>query len=278
MAQAPTKANKAKSNGKQRPGTHLYSDKLQRRPQRPISTFTEPFFSTLNHIVALIAIVAAIAITTVAVLTIWRPEILDTVLPIGSDYRANIVVESLFFWIEIAAIIIGLRLLERYQQSAHRRKSLVTIANALVRLDEEVYDLRVKFAADLDTHADAIGAYKGADFNTMPLGFVFLRNSFMSYLLTQRQFGVVEGKVFNRALRTLDRCAQETRRISEDCSKLSQKISAGDATAMEAERAQLRAGIEKLLDYEADIYLKRLFDLRAEVDMLRQPQKRNVFA
>lgn len=255
-----------------------YTDKLQRRPQQRISTFTESFFSTLSHFVTVAAIIIALATTAIAVLTIWRPEILDEYIPIGNEYRANIVVESLFFWIEIAAIIIGLRLLERYQQSAQRKKNLVTIANALTKLEQDVYDLRVRFAADLDAHDTPDGAYSGASFTTVPVGFELLRSSLMSFMLNQRHFHVVEGHVLSRITRTLDSCVSGTRGIAEVCMRLSQTIAAAGPEASEEDRAQLRKGIEKLLDYESDIYINRLSDLRTEVDTIRQPQRINVFA
>lgn len=202
-------------------GRHTAEIEKTGRPN--LKEVSEPMLIGLGYIVATLALVAAIAMTGVAIVTIWRPALIEAGF-LTHDYRSNIVVGAVYFWIEVAVILLGVRLIDSGADMDQRKKSVVAVFNRMSKIEEELYDLRYTFAENLDQHADGNGAYEGANFHIINNGLDAMRSDVIAFFFKRKSFSVVEAKLFDRVLRQFDICVMQSLQFGLDAERANARV------------------------------------------------------
>jgi hypothetical protein len=221
-------------------------------------TITPSFWNSLSFAVAVAAVLAALGLTLLALASSALPTLADRYLGIDSSYRSNLVVEVLFFWIEVSAIIIGMRLLDANADRASRIRNAAAIHDVLIASDDRCYEMRMAFARKLDGNRK--DGFYDTDVFALRSEIVAYRNETIGFFLSMENFGAVESKMFDRTLRIFDIAISEMREQCSEAQRLNEKLkkagkSNGDLDADERRKTleELDGSLGKLLD-SADLW------------------------
>lgn len=166
----------------------------------------------LGTVLALAAIVVALALTAYAAIDQWAPEVLSP-LPVRLDIESNLESGVVFFWLELLAVVAGVRLYDRATRTAEHRRKLAakfqSISASLEKVIERVWAERLKFAEALDANPTSYGSYD-VHRATLNACMVEIRNDFLSAQL--RDDGLTDHTrlIVDRVLRVLDRMVEES--------------------------------------------------------------------
>ena len=194
----------------------------QRRRRRKMS-----LSERLGSFVAIVAIICALAITALALLSLLRPAMVEIDF-LGEDYRSNIVVGAVYFWIEVAAIIVGVRLLDVKADAVSKQNNIRSTVDKLTALDTSLFDVRYNFAVKLDTATRANGSYKDVNFFSITNEMVQIRANLIEFFLIQPRFGAVESKIFDRTMRCFDVPLLRIRDLASEAQKINGELASGE--------------------------------------------------
>lgn len=168
--------------------------------------------SLLAKFATVAAIALALAVSAYALATQLWPWQASRIPLLGINPETNLVAGAVFFWLELFAVVGGIRLYDRVVQrdETHRRlRRLETIVN---QLDEELYDARIAFATTLDEGKRADGTY-AVDMIALNIAIAELRQGFLVKQLTDPRLTDHSRLVIDRVLRALDYMVEQTSQI-----------------------------------------------------------------
>ncbi|MEQ1493945.1 MAG: hypothetical protein ABL932_25730, partial [Terricaulis sp.] len=221
----------------------LSAELAKRSKPRLQPGINRPVLDTLTVIVIWLAAIAAVTVSGVAIVAIGWPKVFDIFVPQGADYRSNLVVEAVFFWIELAAIIVGMRALDRFLSKSNRQLRAIAIARKLGEVEREIVEFQTSFVGSLDRNAQN-GAFPGAQFQTIPERMRDVRNDLRIFMIRLENTYSVEGRLIHSCLDEFDQIVRDTARLAAFCASLNSTLAAGVAVeTKETTRAQLLDGI-----------------------------------
>lgn len=240
----------------------LQAELAKRGAPRAQASLNRPMLDTITIIVVWLAAIAAVAVSGVAIVAIGWPQIFDIVVPRGADYRSNLVVEAVFFWIELAAIIVGVRALDRFLSKSNRQRRASAIAKKLAEVGQEIVAFQTSFVVGLDRNAHN-GAFPGVQFQTIPERMLELRDDLRIFMIRLENTYTVEGRLISNCLDEFDQIVRDTARLAALCANLNTRLASGEgAETKDQMRAQLLDGIRRLIDLGGNGYIRRISGLQ----------------
>ena len=148
----------------------------------------------------------ASALTLYVVAREWAGWLIE-MLPFRLDLESNLDSAVVFFWLELLALVVGIRLYDELTQASRRKRRLArkfeSTTNDLVSATERIWSERTAFAEKLDSSPLPSGSY-GANLNQLNECLIDIRNDFLRKQLADYDLTDHTRLLADRVLRILD--------------------------------------------------------------------------
>ncbi len=176
---------------------------------------------------ALFALAAAAAFAIVTVLTVYAAIVefapgVRLPFQLRPDLESNLSAGVLFFWLELCAIVFGLRLYDKLDTWLLAKSQLFSINGSLNELVNDLEEARYDFAVKLDESKAENGAYS-TDFGALNVAINRLKTRFQEQQYCDIDLTLTARYFVERAVMILDRLTQETFELADQADKLNAK-------------------------------------------------------
>jgi hypothetical protein len=159
------------------------------------------------------ALMIAAFVTLYVVLAISHAALPFALPRLKDDLLGNLIVSSLFFWLEVVAIVIGMRLLDRRSARRLAARQLFSIQVFVATLINGIEDERYAFAVKLDENLQDDGRYT-TDFGLLNIGINRYKNEFIERIYCDVELTDTASHIVGRLLRLLDLFSNDTYELS----------------------------------------------------------------
>lgn len=180
------------------------------RVQKPSRRgFGSAIIGFLLAALALAAILIAGCVSVYSVLALLKVDPPFNVPAMSPELIVNLLVGAIFFWLEVIAIVIGLRLIDRFSARQLARRQLFTIQALLAKLINAIDDERYNYAVNLDTSKQGNGGYT-TDFGYLNIKLNQLKNGFIESVFCDAELTDTASYAVDRIIRLLDIFSNDT--------------------------------------------------------------------
>lgn len=163
-------------------------------------------------------LIAALITTYVAV------KAADIRLPVAvpqldEGLMGNFIVSALFFWLEVIAIVLGVRLLDRSNARRLAIRQLFAIQKLTSKLVNDIEDARYAFAVELDKNIQDDGRYT-VNFGQLNVTINVLKNTFLEHIYCDVELTATANHIVTRLLRLLDFLSADTFDLANEAEAL----------------------------------------------------------
>ncbi len=229
------------------------ADKVQKPSQHTgLAAFGDGLFRALIGLVSIVAFTVAALATLYAVAPLVMPRLPFGLPPPSADISGNLLVGALFFWLEVSAIVLGLRLVDGLRLRGLVRRQLFFVQDHLAGCINEIDEARYDFAVNLDRSLTETGRYD-TDLGGLNVSLGRLRGRFINDIYCDIHLTETAARMVARVTRTLDIFCQETYELARQAAVLNR---ASPPTGLEdclnevferTDTGELR-GLERMID------------------------------
>ena len=173
----------------------------------------------LIGLVSTLALVIAGLASLYAVAPFVMPQLPFGLQPPSADIKGNLLVGALFFWLEVTAIVLGLRLVDDLRARGLARRQLFFVQDHLAECINQIDEARYNFAVSLDESLTETGHY-GANLGGLNASLVGLSRDFVSKIYCDIHLTEAAARMVSRVMRTLDIFCQETYELTRKAESL----------------------------------------------------------
>ncbi len=191
----------------------------------------------LGVVLALGSLLIATALSFYAAASEWAGWLLRP-LPFRLELDGNLEAAVVFFWLELLALVVGIRLYDEATQAGRRKRRLArkfeSTTNDLVAATERIWDERAAFAEQLDNSPLPSGSY-GAPLAHLNACLREIRDDFLRKQLADYDLTDHTRLLADRVLRVLDDMIVESFVIGEKIEVLHLRLQEEYAAASHSE-------------------------------------------
>jgi hypothetical protein len=176
-------------------------------------------FGALLTLLAIVAGAAAVGLTVYTLVLAFRPDLIQSPYRLDDGLADNLKVGVIFFWLELAGIVLGLRLYDQAVVAVRQTRQLFDIHATLIRAINEIVDARWDLAVALDASIARDGRYDKKLIGALNRTVHSIRHRVLKDLFSSTEFTSYARGVLARFLQILDRLVEETYQLARDADR-----------------------------------------------------------